>query len=180
MSREESGRIGAGVRAFGAVVLILAAAAGCREGRAAGPVDAAGLTNAYPSREALAGAVLRGLETGSRDSLEALLVTREEHRELLWHELPERNYLRFGRARGLTVRNTREGIQRAVGRHGGRELCLVRLEAARDTESYEGFTLHRGVRLVARDAETGREETLGILDVLLEREGHWKLLNYEE
>lgn len=162
------------------VALVLAAAAGCREGRAAGPVDAAGLTNAYPGQEALARAVLRGLEAGSRDSLEALLVTRGEHRELLWPELPERTYLSFERARAINVRHTREGMRRALGRYGGRDFRLVRLGAARDTERYPGFTLHRGVRLVVRDVETDREAALGILDVLLEREGHWKLMNYEE
>lgn len=163
-----------------AAALVLAAAAGCREGRAAGPVDTAGLENAYPGQEALARAVLRGLEAGSRDSLEALLVTREEHRELLWPELPERTYFPFERARALNRRNTREGMSRALGRYGGRELRFVRLEAAHDTEAYEGFTLHRGVRLVVRDAGTGREGALGILDVVLEREGHWKLMNFEE
>lgn len=167
-------------RAWLAAVLVLAAVAGCREGRAAGPVDAAGLTHAYPNREALARAVIRGLEADSRDSLEALLVTREEHRDLLWPELPERTYFPFERARALNMRNTREGMQRATGRYGGRDFELVRIETGRDTEVYEGFTLHRRVRLVARDVTTGREAALGILDVLLERDGHWKLMNYEE
>jgi len=144
------------------------------------PVDAAGLSGVSPSREALARAVLRGLEAGSRDSLEALLVTREEHRELLWPELPERSYLTFGRARLLTMRNTREGMQRALGRYGGRSFRLVRRELSGDTETYDGFTLHRGVRLVARHPDSGREGELEILDVLLERRGYWKLLSYEE
>lgn len=168
------------LRACLAAALALAAVAGCREGRAAGPVDAAGLTNAYPSGEALARAVIRGLEADSRDSLEALLVTREEHRDLLWPELPERTYLSFERARALNVRNTREGMVRALGRYGGRDFELVRVETGRDTEVYGGFVLHRRVRLVARDAATGQEAALGILDVLLERDGHWKLMNYEE
>ena len=173
-------RIGTVLVRAASVLLLVAATSGCGDAGAVRPVDAAGLSGAYPSREALGRAVLRGLEADSRDSLEALLVTRAEHRELLWPQLPERNYLTFERARLLTVRNTREGMQRALGRYGGRSFVLVRLEMSGDTEAYDGFTLHRGVRLVARDPDSGREGELEILDVLLERRGHWKLLNYEE
>ncbi|MGD2154677.1 MAG: hypothetical protein PVG79_15515 [Gemmatimonadales bacterium] len=139
-----------------------------------------GLVGSQASADALARTVLDGLEARDRRALETLLVTREEHRDLLWSELPESNHLRFDVARELNVRNTREGLTRALDRFGGQRYELVAIEFTDAPEIYETFTLHRGTALRVRRSSDGREGNLPILDVVLERNGRWKLMNFEE
>lgn len=150
---------------------------GCGE---AGLAADASMDHARSGDRALAEAVLRALEREDRAGLETLLVTREEHRELLWPELPERTYFSFERARELNERNTRKAVRRALERYGGRTLQLVGLDYTRKTEVYDGFTLHRGARLRVRDAATGEVAAIEVLDVLVEMEGGWKLFNVRE
>jgi hypothetical protein len=140
----------------------------------------AGLDHSKGSPEELAEAVLAALETRDREALEALLVTREEHRQLLWDELPERTYMSFESARELNERNTREGLARALDRHGGQSYELIDIEFTDPPEVYETFTWHFGPRLRVRRVSDGREGELPILDVVLERNGRWKLMNFEE
>jgi hypothetical protein len=154
-----------------ALAALLTASGGCADTE---------LVGSQGSPDALARAVLDGLEARDRGALEALLVTREEHRDLLWNELPESNHLRFEVARELNVRNTREGLTHALDRFGGQELELVKIEFTKDPEIYETFALHRGTKLWVRRLSDGREGDLPILDVLLERNGRWKLMNFEE
>lgn len=125
-------------------------------------------------------AVLAGLEERDQAALEKLLVTREEHRNLLWGELPERTYMSFEVARELNERNTRKGLTRALDRYGGRSFELLEIEFTDPPEVYETFTLHFGPRVRVRRTSDGREGELPILDVVLERDGRWKLMNFEE
>jgi hypothetical protein len=138
------------------------------------------LTDSKESAEALARAVLEGLEAEDREALDALLVTQDEHRDLLWDFLPESNDLTFEVAREWNVRNSQEGLGRALDRYGGTKFEFIRIEFTDDPEVYETFTLHRGTRLWVRRASDGEEGNLPILDVVLEMDGRWKLMNYEE
>jgi len=157
--------------ALGALFGALLSAGGCAD---------TGLLGSQASADALARAVLDGLEARDRQALEALLVTGDEHRDLLWSELPESNHLRFDVARELNVRNTREGLTRALDRFGGQQYELVAIEFTDPPEVYETFTLHRGTALRVRRSSDGREGNLPILDVVLERNGNWKLMNFDE
>ena len=139
-----------------------------------------GLSNAYDSPEALAEAVLAAVEQNDRGALEALMVTADEHRELLWGQLPESNDLEFEFARAMNEHNSRKGMGAILAEYGGTAFQLVSIEFTEDPEVYEGFTLHFGPRLLVRRVSDGREGLLPILDVVLERQGRWKLMNYDE
>lgn len=154
--------------------------AGCSEARAGGPVGAAGLDNAYRTEEALGRAVLEALEADDREAMMDLVVTREEHHELLWPQLPERTYLTFERSWFHTSRNTRHALDQAMSRYGGHEFELVSLTFEDEPEVYDGFTIHRGARLVARHGPTGRVGEIPILRVVLQKDGYWKLIHYDE
>jgi hypothetical protein len=138
------------------------------------------LSHSKGSPEELVEAVLAALEARDRAALEALLVTREEHRDLLWDELPERTYMSFEVARELNERNTRDGLTQALDRYGGQEFELIEIEFTDPPEVYETFTWHFGPRVRVRRVSDGREGELPILDVVLERNGRWKLMNFEE
>lgn len=170
------------IRSTAVVGLALASAVlvGCQATGDGGPVDAAGLEGAYESKEALGRAVLEALSADDRAAMEALVVSREEHRDLLWPQLPERTYLTFERSWFHTSRNTRRALDQAMSRYGGRAFVFVSLEFTDEPEVYDGFTIHRGAELVARHEESGEVGELPILRVILEKEGHWKLIHYDE
>jgi hypothetical protein len=138
------------------------------------------LTNSFRSSDALVNAVLDALERQDRDALESLLVTSEEHRTLLWEQLPESNDLTFNYARQLNERNSGKAITEAISSFGGTRYEFVSLDFAETAEAYDGFTLHMGARLTVRRVSDGAEGTLPILDVFLEYGGRWKLMNYDE
>ena len=138
------------------------------------------LEHAHDSPESLAEAVLEALEDNDKEALEALWVTREEHRELLWNQLPERNTFPFEYVRQLNEMNTRKGINNIIRRYGGQKFELVSLEFMEPSESYEGFSVHFGPKLTVRRSADGLEGELPILDVVLEWDGRWKLMNYED
>lgn len=138
-----------------------------------------GLRNAERSPEEVAEAVLDALEARDRAALEALLLTREEHRELLWDQLPESSTWPFEYARWLVEHNSRKAITRALERFGGRSFELLEVGFEEEPEVYDGFTLHPGTVLWVRtpNGQTGR---MKVLDVLVERNGGWKPMDYEE
>lgn len=138
------------------------------------------LNNSFASAEALADAVLEALEQEDRDAMLALMVTSEEHLELLWEQLPESDHLPFDYARDLNERNSVKAITAALDDFGGTEFDLVSIVFSEDAEQYEGFTIHLGAVLTVRRVSDGVEGTIPILDVLLEYGGRWKLMNYDE
>lgn len=163
---------------FVLTVLVVGAAVALEVGA---PADTGPLRHARPDAEALARSVLDGLEDRDREALERLLVTREEHRELLWDALPESRTYPFAYVRRLTERSTGKGLDRALTRLGGRRLELVDLSFRKKREAYDRFTLHRGAVMTVRRPETGETEVLEILDVFVEwRGGRWKLMDYDD
>jgi len=169
-------------------VVAVAGSSEFRDTAAIGPGAAASpaapirtLTGGRESPKALAQAVLEALEAGDEAALRRLLVTEEEHRQLLWDELPERNYLPFRYVRWLNEHNSEKGLRRALRRYGGVPLELVSLEFADEMEEYEDFSVHPGAELTVRHAEhPERVGKIEILDVFVEVDGVWKLLDYEE
>ncbi|MFW6078265.1 MAG: hypothetical protein ACODAE_01505 [Gemmatimonadota bacterium] len=163
------------------VAILLTATSAATFPSACAPADGAPrLTNAAPSSAALVDVVLDALEAGDRDRLWRLLVTAEEHRTLLWPELPESRHMPFEFARSLNEANSRKALARALDDFGGRRFEFVSLEFARPAEVYETFTLHRGARLRVRRSSDGRIGELPILDAILERGGRWKPMNYAD
>ena len=142
--------------------------------------SAPAMENAYPSAEALVEAALAAVAAEDREAMESLLVSRDEHLDLLWPALPESEHMTFEYARWLNERNTGKAMQRALERFGGREFRLRRIQYTKDTETYPEFTLHRGAKLVVERVSDGAEGELTLVDVLVERPEGWKLLDYEE
>lgn len=159
-------------------VLVAATALGAT---ACGDLEArSGLANARSSDEAVAREVLDAIASEDRAAMERLLITEEEHRELLWDQLPEKSTWSFDYVRWLNEHNTRKAITRAFEKWGGTEFQLLGIEYRKGVEEYDGFTLHRGAILHVRRTADGAEGTMELLDVLVERRGDWKPMNYTE
>ncbi|MGH7458929.1 MAG: hypothetical protein ACREKN_07605 [Longimicrobiaceae bacterium] len=138
------------------------------------------LPGSYATLHTLVEAVLDELAEGDTAGLARLRVTRDEYEALLWDELPESEEIPFAFSWDLNQANSRKALKTILGRYGGERFVLVNINFTKRTERYQTFTLYRGARLRVR---RGRGNVLGelpILDVVLERKGRWKLVNYEE
>lgn len=139
-----------------------------------------GLENPHPSDRAAIQAALDALGSEDRAAMETLLLTRDEHRNLVWDSLPEKNYFSFDYVRLLNEKNTDKAITRAFERYGGQDLELLEVTYEKGTEEYGPVTLHRGAKILVRRGTDGRESEITLVDVLFERNGGWKLMNYVE
>lgn len=157
-------------------LLLSALVAGCGE-----DLDArSGMVNSFPSAESSTQAVLDALAANDREAVQALLLTDEEHRTLLWDQLPERNYFSFEYVADLKAHSNEEGVQEALASYGGQQFEVVSIEFEKGVEEYEGFRLHRGAKLTVRRVSDGREGEIDLVDVFVERNGGWKPMNYRD
>lgn len=164
-----------GAAAFFSLGLALLSA-GCGES----PEARSGLRNAFPSDSSAIQAALDAVQAEDVEALEAMLLTRAEHRTLVWDSLPEKNYFSFDYVRLLNEKNSRKAITRALERYGGQELELVDVEYEKGTETYGDVILHRGAKIRVRRVADGEVGEIPLVDVLFERNGGWKLMNYVE
>jgi len=138
------------------------------------------LDSAADSEKALVAAVLAALADRDQGTLQGFLVSRKEYETLLWPEMPDGKYTPFGFVWGLNEVNSRKGLNEFLNEFGGVRLELVSIELPENSERYESFSLHQDVRVTARRTDSGEEGILPWLDVFVEHESGWKLLNYSE
>ncbi len=125
--------------------------------------------------------VLEALASADAAALDALRLTEEEHREILWPADP-------GRASGAPLdlawdmldRRSRSGVHKAMAEFGGRTLSLAGIEFARGTEPRGSYVLHRGTVLHARDSARGESVELRFLGSVIELDGQWKLVSFRD
>ena len=72
------------------------------------------LANSHRSVEDLCIAVLDALQRDDKDALLALMVTKDEHENLLWDQLPSRKHLEFEYVRSLNERNSAKALENAT------------------------------------------------------------------
>lgn len=136
------------------------------------------LPNSHHSPLGLARAVIDGLAAQDTGALVELRVTREEHRDLLWDQLPESSDLPVDFAWTLNQRNSTQALNRALERYGGTGFEVLGIRFAEDPEVYEDFILRPGARLRVERVRDGKIGELPILGVVLQYRGRWKLMNY--
>lgn len=148
---------------------------GCRDADARSP-----LANAERSEGALVEAVLGALADKDRVALQGFLLSRAEYETFLWPELPDSEHTPFEFVWSLNEVNSRKGLNQLLSTWGGMTLELVSVNFTEEPEVHDSFTLHPGVEVTVRRADTGEEGILPSFDVFVEYGGSWKLLNYDE
>jgi hypothetical protein len=139
------------------------------------------LSNAASSVDELMALVLEALAHADPAALDALRLTEEEHREILWPADP-------GQASGAPLdlawdmldRRSRSGVHKAIAEHGGRTLNLTGVEFTRGTEPRGSYALYRGPVLYTRDSSRGESLELRFLGSVIERDGRWKLVSFRD
>lgn len=152
------------------------ACAACSDASARVPV-----ANTYESPRALAEAVLDAVAMDDPASLHALRVTREEYQRHLWPEMPDAaDGVPFGFVWGLNQSRSRRSVRKVLDEFGGQRFELVSITFSEEPETYPSYTLHHGANLVVRRVLDGRVGRLEMMDVVLEMDSRWKLMNVDE
>jgi hypothetical protein len=153
------------------VLLLTAALCGC--------VVEPPLTNAEPSRHALAGAVLDAIARRDAASLRALAVTEDEFKVHVWPGLPaarpERN-LPFSDVWAALRQKSEAALQAMLATHGGRRYELLEVRFAGQPDSYPGYRIHREPVFVV--GEQGIPAELRLTGSFIEMAGSWKVYSY--
>jgi hypothetical protein len=138
------------------------------------------LGNTYPSSQALATAVLDGLQRRDMATLRALALNEQEFREQIWPELPaarpERN-LPFSYVWGDLRQKSEASLDRTFAAHAGRRYTLVSVRFAGDATRYPSYTVHRETILRVRD-EAGAEKDVRLFGSSVEKDDAWKVFSY--
>lgn len=147
-------------------------------GALAGP-EKPGLSETLDSPEAVARAVLHGLDQGDRRALENLAVTADEFRDLVWPKLPasrpERNLPLDYVWKDLAAKSAANLGARLSGSKSG--LTLISLEFAGGVQDYGTFRVHRDTVLSLKDRD-GRELRARLFGSAIESEGRFKVFSY--
>jgi hypothetical protein len=139
------------------------------------------LSNAYKSPKALAEAALEAIAAGDEEALQELLITREEYETLVWPVLPDsRGSATFDFVWGISSPRNRKGRREVLADFGGMPLELVSVDPGDEIEAYDEFVLYKEAILTVRRTDTGQEGRMGFMDVLIEMDGGWKLMNFNE
>lgn len=156
-----------------AVVTTAVAVSACERAEAEPP-----LANSFPSAGRLAEAALAALEAGDRQELERMMVTRDEYENLLWDQLPESHSLPLDYVWMLNQKNSSRALDRAIENLQGVHFDLMDVTFREPVEEYDGFRIHIGARTLVRRSSDGAQGEIPLLDVMVERGGRWKLLNF--
>lgn len=139
------------------------------------------LSRTHTSASEAGEAVLRAIRADAVDSLLALKVTREEMERHLYPEWPEaRGNVPFEFVWGVHIPRSRRAARRTMENIGGLDLELVDIEFTEPEEEYPSFTLHRGAVMTVRRRPGGELARLKVMDVLVEWDGRWKMVNVDD
>lgn len=138
------------------------------------------LSHARTSPEALARAGLEAVRAEDEEALVRLMITRQEYETLLWDELPDSGQMPFDFAWGMNFTNSREARREVLREYGGLPVELVEVDLGDEVEEYGDFTLYLDARMKVRRTDTGEEGLMPLMDVLVNMNGAWKLMNFRD
>jgi hypothetical protein len=138
------------------------------------------LSHTLDSPEAVASAVVNGLQRRDLDGLAALALTEQEFRELVWPQLPtsrpERNipwdYV-WKDLRG----KSRLQLRARLNEFQDRGFRVMGVRFTGETTDYETFRVHRASTLTLRDRD-GHDTQMRLFGSMVEQDGRFKVFSY--
>lgn len=137
---------------------------------------------AFESVEALGERVVIALNRGDEEELHRLRVTKEEYLGWMWPQFPaSRPPIGFPPEFAWSNLETRSrvALSKALRSYGKSRLRYVGIRFERPEERYRNFRLKRGSVLVVQTPQ-GQQITLRFLGSVVERNGQYKLLSYQD
>lgn len=139
------------------------------------------LSHAYRTPEALAQAALEAIAAQDEESLQALLITRDEYENLVWPVLPDSHgSTAFDFVWGMSSPRNRKARREVMEDFRGIPLEVVSVDPGHDIEAYDELVLYKEAILTVRRTDTGEEGRMRFMDVLIEMGGGWKFMNFRE
>lgn len=154
-------------------IVLIFVATGCRREEWKG---------SFASVEALGERVIVALNRGDEKELHALRVTKEEYLGWMWPQFPaSRPPIGFPRdfAWNNLDSRSRGALAKALRLYGKNHLRYLTIRFEKPEELYRGFRLKRGSVLEALTPD-GKRIALRFLGSVVERNGHYKLLSYQD
>lgn len=142
--------------------------------------SASRLTNAQPSAEMLARAVVDAVERRDEGALRRLAITEEEFRDHVWPELPasrpERN-MPMSYVWGDLRQKSDSGLRSILSEHGGRHYTLVDVRFDGASTDYAAFRVYREAVFVVRNGRHG-PSNVRLCGSMVEKDGGWKVFSF--
>jgi hypothetical protein len=150
------------------------------------PVAAARLSNGYGSARELAEAAVNALSARDTARLTALLIGEDQFNRYLYPEFG----MHFPAAQDTSEQARRfiwenhylgalKGMKRALRELGGVPMALVAVTFTGGTQHYRTYTIHQGTEVRVK-LDNGSEADLLALGSVVEMDGRFKLLSFEE
>lgn len=140
------------------------------------------LKNSFKSTEDLGKAVVTALNEKNAESLHKYRVDKEEYIGYMWYSFPA-SQPKYNIPEDFAWDNLNikciKGVTKWVNQYGNRGLEFQKIAFENPTEEYDGFTLLRGTVLHIKTKD-GKEKTLRILGSVVEMDGRYKLLSYDD
>lgn len=140
------------------------------------------LKNSFESPEDLGKAVVSALNVKDGESLHRYRVDEEEYIGYMWYSFPA-SQPKYNIPEDFAWDNLNikciKGVTKWVNQYGDRDLEFQKIEFVNPTEKYDGFSLLRGTVLHVKTND-GKEKTLHILGSVVEMDGRYKLLSYDD
>jgi hypothetical protein len=138
------------------------------------------LSHTLVSPEAVASAVLSGLQQRDLNGLNTLALTEQEFRELVWPKLPtsrpERNVPWDYVWKDLHSKS-RLQLQARLDEFRDRGYQVVSIRFTGETTDYDTFRVHRASALTLRDRD-GHDSTARLFGSVVEQGGRFKVFSY--
>jgi hypothetical protein len=170
MSRSTSWRL-VGVCGVGVMIGLALATAG---------PERPALAHTFSSERALADRVLGALAARDIAALQALPLSEQEFRHIVWPELPASRPdmgMPSEYAWRTLAQNSLANLAQMLDSHGGHRYRLVDVVFDGETTRYASFTVRRKARLIVHD-QRGTERHLRLFGAVVERNGRFKLFSY--
>ncbi len=138
------------------------------------------LSNTYGSAEDLARAAIRAIEDSSEAGLQALQVSEQEYRNVIWLNLDAKEIGGLGvdKAWGWVQRDGVKAVNRALYDWGGRKWELVETRVLHEVRPRNRMNIIRGLAIVVED-KNGERETWDLLNVVVEMNGRYKVVAFD-
>ena len=128
--------------------------------------------------EELGQAVVEALNSNSESDLHRLRVDKDSYINELWPEFSSPGFtgeFAWGNLNKKCVR----GVLKWLRQYGGKDYTFVRIRFTEPSRDYGSFNLRRGTVLTVRTPE-GDEKDLKILGSVVEKNGRYRLLSYDD
>lgn len=138
------------------------------------------LAHTFETPEAVVAAVVDALARRDTEGLQALALSEEEFRRVVWPHLPSSRpevNLPVEYAWRTLQQNSRASLAAILSEHGGRLYGLERLARRGETSRYPTFSVQGDVDIIVR-AGPGTTRRLRLFGSLIQQRGRWKIFSY--